>query len=84
MAKIHVIANQKGGVGKTTVAVNLAAVTADVLGGASNNSPVLVVSTDPQASTVWWADRVGDALPFDFAQVHDPKELAVLRTQLVV
>jgi chromosome partitioning protein len=32
---------------------------------------VLVVSTDPQASAVWWADRVGDgALPFDFTQEH--------------
>ncbi|WP_110554907.1 ParA family protein [Actinocorallia populi] len=35
-------------------------------------SRVLVVSTDPQGSAVWWADRVGDeALPFDFTQAHD-------------
>ncbi|WP_143220868.1 ParA family protein [Actinomadura sp. CNU-125] len=38
-------------------------------------SSVLVVSTDPQGSAVWWADRVDDdALPFDFAQSHDDIE----------
>jgi chromosome partitioning protein len=32
-------------------------------------SSVLVVSTDPQGSAVWWAGRVGEeALPFDFDQ----------------
>jgi chromosome partitioning protein len=81
MTLVHVIANQKGGVGKTTLTVNLAAVTADVLGGTAESSPVLVVSTDPQASTVWWADRVGDALPFDFTQAHDnPRALTKLKT----
>ncbi|MGY0065145.1 ParA family protein (plasmid) [Streptomyces sp. LZ34] len=43
-------------------------------------SSVLVVSTDPQGSTVWWANRVGDALPFDFTQAHDdPASLANLK-----
>ncbi|WP_199520355.1 ParA family protein [Kitasatospora sp. MBT63] len=38
------------------------------------------MSTDPQGSTVWWADRVGDGLPFDFMQAHeDPAGLKVLR-----
>jgi chromosome partitioning protein len=71
---IHVVLNQKGGVGKSTIAVNLAAVTADVLNhGDDTDSPVAAVSVDPQGSAVWWASRMKD-LPFHIVQAHDDLE----------
>ncbi|MER5886947.1 ParA family protein [Streptomyces sp. NPDC001941] len=82
MARVIAFVNQKGGVGKTTNTVNLAAIAGEVLGGAAaGESSVLVVSTDPQASTIWWADRVAEEeLPFDYLQCDDkPEELARLK-----
>jgi chromosome partitioning protein len=70
---VHVVLNQKGGVGKSTIAVNLAAVTADVLNHDDDpdaSAPVLALSVDPQGSAVWWASRMND-LPFHIAQGHD-------------
>lgn len=70
---VHVVLNQKGGVGKSTIAVNLAAVAADVLNREDDpdgSSPVAAVSVDPQGSAVWWASRIND-LPFHVVQAHD-------------
>lgn len=70
---VHVVLNQKGGVGKSTISVNLAAVTADVCNHNDDpdaSSPVLALSVDPQGSAVWWASRMND-LPFHIAQAHD-------------
>lgn len=40
---------------------------------------VHVVSIDPQASAVWWANRITN-LPFDFSQEHEtPENLAILK-----
>ncbi|MBW9108985.1 ParA family protein [Microbacterium trichothecenolyticum] len=70
--RVIAIANQKGGVGKTTVAMQVGA-------ELSRRHRVLVVDVDRQQSTVWWAENVRDGLPFDFAGSQHPNMLSRLR-----
>lgn len=73
--RLVAVAGQKGGVGKTTTAMAIAAVAAET------GQRVLIVDVDPQGSANWWAERAGDGLPFDFAADTDPSHLAGLRGQ---
>ncbi|MEU6353175.1 ParA family protein [Streptomyces sp. NPDC047072] len=78
MARITALINRKGGVGKSTLTVNLAAITSHVLGESPDGEPdyVAAVSADPQGSTTWWSERVGDDLPFSFIQTRSRADLA--------
>jgi chromosome partitioning protein len=67
------VANQKGGVGKTTLAYGLAGVAAE------NGHRAAVVDVDTQGSTDFLATRAGDDLPFDVEAVTDLSKLTMLR-----
>jgi chromosome partitioning protein len=71
MPYITVLLNQKGGVGKSTITVNLAAVYSEILG---DSQSVAVVSIDPQGTSIEWADKVekaGREVPFRVVDASD-------------
>ena len=72
LSKILVVLNGKGGVGKTTTAINLAATF-------SEKQKVLLVDADPQGSASWWVERNQKGIGFDLSQETNPTFLSSLR-----
>ncbi|MGK7953527.1 MAG: ParA family protein [Xenococcaceae cyanobacterium] len=74
MSKLIAVANGKGGTGKTTTSISLAA----ILG---KTHKTLLVDTDaPQYSASYWTKNGGDKMPFDLAQESDPNLLSQLKS----
>jgi chromosome partitioning protein len=76
---------RKGGTGKTTIAVNLAAVIGENTSPnpEGEDAPVVAANVDPQGSMEEWADRVEeDNLPFDYLSTRgDNAMLAKLKKE---
>jgi len=73
MSVILGVWSPKGGVGKTTTAVNLAAIAAEQLGR------VVLVDADENESAAEWVATFPDSVPVEVVTEHDPGQLARLR-----
>lgn len=71
------VANQKGGVGKTTLSMSLAAALAEF------GARVLVVDADPQASAQSWAAAAPDDMPFPATVISAARSGSKLHREVV-
>lgn len=74
--RIVAVVNEKGGVGKTTTVMALAALTAET-------ERVLVVDLDPQGSAMDWgsaAEKSGKELDFPIVTARNPEDLGQMRS----
>lgn len=70
--RVTAVINQKGGAGKTTLAMNLAA-------GLSQRGSTVVVDLDPQGSSVQWASQGSTPFPVAVKQVQGKWDVQSLR-----
>jgi len=69
LAQVFSVANQKGGTGKTTLSMNLAA-------GLSRRGRTLIIDADPQGSAGQWAGLSTDERPFPVSVISVASNLA--------